>query len=230
VSFVRVREHVNPLASKYQTPATPPDWSDVYANPTRPLHLDIGCGRGRFVLQMAQRCADWNFLGLEIREPLVHQANQVRRDLGLDNLHYLFCNANNSARPLLASLPGGVLQRVSIQFPDPWFKRKQHKRRVMQPQLVADIAEFLAPGGELFLQSDVLELAVDMRDRVHQHPAFVSQQSDWLSTNPMPIPTEREVGRLENGEPVYRALFIAVAMGNRTEASQEASLESAFHP
>lgn len=205
--FVRVREHVNPLSRKYQIPAVPPAWREIYENLDQPLHLDIGCGRGRFVLQMAQQQPNWNFLGLEIREPLVEQAQSWRDELGLSNLHYLFCNANNSARPLLESLPSGVLQTVSIQFPDPWFKRKQQKRRVVQPELVEELSQFLVPGGTLFIQSDVVEVATDMRDRFDAHPAFQRQESDWLPANPMPVATERETSTLERGEAVYRAVF-----------------------
>ncbi len=207
MSFVRVREHVNPLSRKYQTPATPPDWREIYQHLDQPLHVDIGCGRGRFALHMAQHCPDWNFLGLEIREPLVDQAKEWRDELGLSNLHYVFCNANNSLRLLLASLPPEVLHRVSIQFPDPCFKRKHQKRRVVQPLLVEEIAEFLVPRGTLFVQSDVLAVAVEMCDRFSAHPAFHRQQPDWLPANPLPVPTERESSTLERGEPVYRAVF-----------------------
>lgn len=205
---MRVREHVNPLSQKYQVAITPPDWISIYADLNRPLHLDIGCGRGRFLLQMAQEQPGWNFLGLEIREPLVDQANSVGADQGCTNLYYLFCNANNSLRSLLASLPEGVLQRVSIQFPDPWFKRRHQKRRVVQPELVTDLAEFLSQDGEVFLQSDVNDVAVAMRDRFDQHPAFSRHASDWLAMNPLPVATERELSTLAYGDPVYRALFI----------------------
>jgi tRNA (guanine-N7-)-methyltransferase len=207
MAIVRVREHVNPLSQKYQTPAEPPRWLEVYSHPAAPLHLDIGCGRGRFLLQMAQQQQNWNFLGLEIRKPLVDQSNNWRTELGYTNLHYLFCNANNSLRPILASLPPQVLHRVSIQFPDPWFKRKHQKRRVVQSALVAELAEFLVGGGTVFIQSDVEIVALEMRDRFEQHPAF-EQQGDWLPANPFPVATEREGSTLERGEAVYRALFI----------------------
>lgn len=205
--IVRVREHVNPLSRKYATPVEPPNWSHLYAELTQPLHLDIGCGKGRFVWQMAQVEPRWNFLGLEIREPLVDQAIGWRDELGLTNLHYLFCNANNSLQPLLASLPRGCLQRVSIQFPDPWFKRKHQKRRVVQPAIVAAVATYLGDGGELFVQSDVLEVEQEMVDRFADHPAFERCHAGWLSENPLSIATERETSTLERGEPVYRALF-----------------------
>lgn len=208
MAIVRVREHVNPLSRKYQTPVNPPDWARIYAADTQPLHLDIGCGRGWFLLSLAQIQSEWNFLGLEIREPLVDQAIVRRDELHLTNLHYLFCNANNSLQPLLASLRPNSLQRVTIQFPDPWFKRKHQKRRVVQPEVVAELTRYLAPGGMIFLQSDVEEVAVEMRDRFAIDASLHLQEGGWLSDNPFPVGTEREKSTLERGEPVYRALFI----------------------
>jgi tRNA (guanine-N7-)-methyltransferase len=207
LSLVRVRQHVNPLSRKYQQPIAPPDWKNIYADRFQPLHLDIGCGRGQFLLTMAQQQPTWNFLGLEIREPLVVQANQWRDAAGLTNLHYVFCNVTSSLRPLLASLPQNVLQRVSIQFPDPWFKRRHQKRRVVQPELVDDLAMYLAEGGTVFLQSDIEPVATAMRQCFASHPAF-RQQGGWLESNPVPIATERERMVLEKGDPVYRSMFV----------------------
>lgn len=208
MSPVRVRQHVNPLSQKYQTPVSPVDWEKVYTIPTQPLHLDIGCGKGRFLLSMATLEPNWNFLGLEIREPLVQEANHWRHELGLTNLHYVFCNVNNSLRSLLSSLPSGTLQRVTIQFPDPWFKNRHAKRRVVQPHLVAELATYLANEGIVFLQSDVKGVAEEMRDRFEAHPSFQRQGEQWLAENPLPVPTEREKSTLSRGEPVYRAVFV----------------------
>jgi tRNA (guanine-N7-)-methyltransferase len=208
LAIVRVRQHVNPLSQKYQQSLEVPVWQEVYANLMQPFHLDIGCGRGHFLLQMAQQQPDWNFLGLEIREPLVTQALQWRSDLGLTNLHYLFCNANNALRPLLHSLPMGQLQRVTIQFPDPWFKQRHQKRRVVQPEMVDLLAEFLAPGGFVLLQSDVEAVAVEMCQRFEAQPIFTRKQPEWLADNPLPVPTEREQSTLSRGQPVYRAVFV----------------------
>lgn len=208
MSPVRVRQHVNPLSSKYQTPVNPPDWQKIYADPTKPLHLDIGCAKGRFLLKMATVELNWNYLGLEIREPLVEEANESKGLAQLENLHYLFCNANNSLNPILSSLPVGTLQRVTIQFPDPWFKNRHAKRRVVQPEMLEVLANYLVSGGVVFVQSDVEAIAVEMRDRFSSSPAFQRQGGDnWLDTNPLPVPTEREISTLSRGEPVYRALF-----------------------
>ena len=61
-----------------------------------------------------------NFLGLEIREPLVEEANRLAKEASLSNLHYEFCNATYALDKFLEKLPADVLQTVTIQFPDPW--------------------------------------------------------------------------------------------------------------
>jgi len=205
---VRVRQHVNPLSSKFQQAIALPDWSQIYADLNRPILLDIGCARGRFLQQYAPIEPQWNFLGLEIREALVNDANQWREEQGLENLYFLFCNANISLTDILDSLPTGKLQQVAIQFPDPWFKKRHQKRRVVQPDLVETLAKFLPAGGEVFLQSDVLDVEVEMCDRFAENAAFQRTSTTWLAENPLPVATERELATLKKGEPVYRALFI----------------------
>ena len=208
MGIVRVRQHVNPLSEKYQQPIDLPDWTQVFANPHQPLHIDIGCGKGIFLQQMATLTPDWNFLGLEIRQPVVDMALKRRDQAGLQNLHFLFCNANISLQPLMQSWAHNPLRRVSIQFPDPWFKKRHQKRRVVQPELVEALAMFLPAGGEVVIQSDVEEVAVEMCDRIAEHPAFERTHPDWLPQSPFPAQTDREQTTLNKGLPVYRAVFI----------------------
>ncbi|NJL83486.1 MAG: tRNA (guanosine(46)-N7)-methyltransferase TrmB [Chloroflexaceae bacterium] len=217
MSKLRVRQHVNPLSVQYQQAISAPDWQAVYQQSEQPLHLDIGCARGRFLLQMAQAYPERNFLGVEIRHSLVEAARQEQQALGLGNLCYLFGNINFQSESLLASLPG-QLQWVTIQFPDPWFKKRHGKRRVAQPELVAILGQYVVAGGTVFVQSDVLPVAQEMEALFREHPAFEKQHHEpWLETNPMLFPTERELYVLALGKPVYRALFhkrkVAVASG-----------------
>ena len=205
-----VRQHVNPLSSFYQLPRPLPPPGALFADPVLPLHLDIGAARGRFLMAMAQQHPGWNHLGVEIRRPLVQAAEADRQALQLNNLHYLFCNANISLEGWLAALPPGLLQRVTIQFPDPWFKKKHHKRRVLQPTLLLAIAAALAPGQRLFLQSDVLAVIEPMVALTEACGCFNRPSGDarpWRSTNPLPLPTERERYVLDQGLPVYRVLY-----------------------
>lgn len=203
---MRVRQHVNPLNQQFRQPLELPDWRLIYTDPEQPLHLDIGCAKGRFLLTIAHQEPHWNFLGLEIRKPLVEQANHWRIENGLTNLYFLMAQANYHLSSILASFPPAVLQRVTIQFPDPWFKRKQQKRRVVQPDLVQVIADYLQAGGEVFLQSDVFEVAVAMYGHFREHPQFQTQ-GEFLSANPLGVPTERELAVLQKGLPVYRFLL-----------------------
>ncbi|MGB0563807.1 MAG: tRNA (guanosine(46)-N7)-methyltransferase TrmB [Spirulinaceae cyanobacterium] len=206
---VRIRQHVNPLASKFQQPIALPDWTQIYANPQQPLHLDIGCARGRFALAIAPQQPNMNVLGLEIREPLVDEANRLRDQAGLTNLHYLFCNVNLDLERILRSLPPGVVQWVSIQFPDPWFKQRHSKRRVFQPELVQTLATALPTDATVFLQSDVLAIATEMTELFAAQPQFQKTHSEpWLAENPLPVPTEREVATQAKGEAVYRSRFV----------------------
>ncbi|PSF37468.1 tRNA (guanosine(46)-N7)-methyltransferase TrmB [Aphanothece hegewaldii CCALA 016] len=199
----RIRQHVNPLSDHYSNPVSPPDWSKVYSH-TQPLHLDIGCARGKFLLKMAALYPEINFLGTEIREALVIDANHHRDNLGLTNLHFIFCNINHSIDPILQSLPQGVLKWVTIQFPDPWFKQRHSKRRVVQPELVNAISEYLSDDGLVFLQSDVEAIELEMIKHFCNHPAFTKQH---LDNNPFPVLTEREIATYNKNQPVYRSLF-----------------------
>ncbi len=208
----RVRQHVNPLSSKYANPADVPNWAEVYANSSLPLHLDIGCAKGDFVREMAQQVPDWNFLGLEIREPLVERALIRRDQAGQENLHFVFCNANNSLKPLLENWPGGCLLKcVSIQFPDPWFKKRHQKRRVVQSELVAVLAELMPAGAMVWLQSDIEEVCMEMCDRFQENLAFTRTDPNWLTASPFPAKTDREQVGEEKGLPVYRAQYIRAA-------------------
>jgi len=205
-----VRQHVNPLSRFFQQPRALPPPAELFSAPDQPLHLDIGCARGRFLLALAQLQPGRNHLGVEIRRALVDAAEADRQALGLGNLHYLFCNANISLQDWLAALPTDLLERVSIQFPDPWFKKKHHKRRVLQPALLLALAEALAPGRELFIQSDVLAVITPMVQLIEASGGFDRPPEDnrpWRADNPLPVPTERETYVLGQGLPVYRVLY-----------------------
>lgn len=205
-----VRQHVNPLSGFFQQPRPLPPPDQLFADPTLPIHLDIGCARGRCLLAMAQLNPRCNHLGVEIRQALVRAAERERASLGIPNLHILFCNANVSLEAWLAALRPGQLQQVSIQFPDPWFKRRHHKRRVLQPALLLAIAGALAEGGAFFLQSDVLAVITPMLALSEASGCFERPAADprpWRSTNPLPVPSERERQVLQQGLPVYRVLY-----------------------
>ena len=202
-----IRQHVNPLGRFFQQPLELPSLTALFPRPHQPLHLDIGCARGRFLMDMAALYPQRNHLGLEIRRLLVEQAETQRQLRQLDNLHYLFCNVTVSLASLTRQLAPEQLQWVTIQFPDPWFKRKHHKRRLLQDSVLNTLAAAMAPGSLLFLQSDVYPLMEDVTALVQAQGCFVRQPPDWWPENPLPVSTEREQSVLARGLPVWRACF-----------------------
>jgi tRNA (guanine-N7-)-methyltransferase len=202
---VRIHQHVNPLAPYYRLPVEPIEIEKIFGDPALPLHLDIGSARGRFLLKMAGIEPGWNFLGVEIREPLVDEANRIAGEQGLTNLHYRFCNAMLVLDKLLEKIPGGVLKAVTIQFPDPWFKKKHAKRRMVNRELVNTVTQKLAKGGRIFVQTDIEFLAEEMFALFREKTGLAEIE---CGENPFPVRTERETAVEDKELPVYRRLFI----------------------
>lgn len=201
---VRVHQHVNPLAPYFRFISEPLDLTKIFVNPDLPLHLDIGAARGRFLLKMAEVKPEWNFLGLEIREPLVEEANRLAAEKNLQNLHYEFTNATISLGDLLKNFPEDVLQAVTIQFPDPWHKKKHAKRRMVNREMADAVARHLAAAGTIFIQTDVEFLAEEMFEIFR---GFEELREIETTENPFPLKTEREKAVEEKNLPVYRTIF-----------------------
>ena len=202
---VRVHQHVNPLAPYFRFTPPPLDFGRIFAELELPLHLDIGSARGKFLLQMAEIFPAQNFLGLEIREPLVAEANRLKNEKNLTNLHYEFINATVALDKLLEKLPENFLQTVTIQFPDPWYKKKHAKRRMVDENLVETIVGHLKSAGEIFVQTDVDFLAEEMFALFR---ANANLREIKTPENPFPVKTERETAVEEKNLPVYRSLFV----------------------
>lgn len=214
----RFRQHVNPLASHYRKQTIlPENWAKLYfIDPTKPLHVDIGCGKGGFLIKYAQSLAekddqqeDYNHLGLEIRPNVAEFAKDRVGAYGVEGrVGFIGCNANVDLDRILKEYPG-PLQLVTIQYPDPHFKAQHAKRRVVTSELVAWIAKHLIQDGKVFLQSDIQTVLDDMRSRFEDCPEYFEdcRAGEYIQENPLGVPTEREVSVLEKGLPVYRSLF-----------------------
>jgi len=164
----------------------------------------VGCARGRFLLRMASAEPGWNYLGVEIRHPLVDEANRLAAEAGLGNLHYSFCNAMLWLDRLIGTIPDDLLQMVTIQFPDPWFKKKHAKRRMVNPELVRAVVDKLSPNGQVFVQTDIEELGEEMFEMFRVDVRLIESE---VAANPFPVKTEREKAVEDKSLPVYRRLF-----------------------
>ncbi len=201
---VRVHQHVNPLSPFYRQQPTPIDLNEAFADPAKPILLDLGCARGRFLLRMAEVDSTRNFLGVEIREPLVDEANRLAEETGFENLHYSFCNAMLWLRELLKEIPAGQIEMVTIQFPDPWFKKRHAKRRMVNAELVDAIIGKLGPTAMIFVQTDIEFLAEEMFGIFRSDLRLTE---NLISENPFEVKTERELAVEGKGLPIYRSSF-----------------------
>jgi len=198
----RIRKHANPFT--VQTILGPLDRGAWFGREA-PLEVDLGCGGASLLFERAAHHPERDFVGIEVRKPLVMQAMERREREGRSNVLVVHANANVNVATLAEP---GVIEMFHIHFPDPCFKKKHHKRRIVQPRLVRDMAEVLPIGGRVYLQSDVRLLAEEMYRFMADEAAFRSVLGDELRVPP-PIPeqTEWERQHEREGEAVYRMLF-----------------------
>lgn len=201
----RCRHHVNPL--NFRPEPAVPDWTKVFADPSRPLEVDVGCAKGTFLLARAAQAPDRNLVGVEIRLPMVERTQSDAKKRNLANVHVIHGNANVDFARLF---PEASVDRVYVHFPDPWFKTRHHKRRVMTPAFLDVLASRLRDGGELHFQTDFLEYSQEAGPLVEAHPAFVNVLgAGVLAPEPLVAGalSDREAWHMSQGDPVYRWLF-----------------------
>lgn len=169
-----------------------------------PIELDIGIGRGRSLLERARAVPDARVLGIELKAKWAYKVEERRLREGLTNARVLRADV----KELLArSGPDGCLARVFIHFPDPWWKKRHAKRRVLGPALLDELARLLASGGELFVQTDVEERAEELASLIGDHEAFEpAGETLAVSENPFGARSNREVRAEEDGLPIFRLL------------------------
>lgn len=199
----RIRQHVNPLGLAFeefrgQMPELSPD---------REIELEIGCADAQFLFERAVLNQSRMYLGMEIRDQIVDLVNLEACDRNLP-VQAIFCNANHHLRTLL---PAESVARVYLNFPDPWFKKRHRKRRMIDTDLLRDIHGVLVADGELFFQSDVWDVALDTLDLIERLDTLYHNRagswSFWKSGNPYGVRSWREQHCQEHGLPIWRLLF-----------------------
>jgi tRNA (guanine-N7-)-methyltransferase len=184
-------------SGKPETPnPLPAGWWGAQA---RPLEIDVGCHKGRFLADMAERFPDHNFLGIEHQAERVERAWKKIRLRGLDNAAVVCAEGVET----LAGLPDGAATWIHVLFPDPWPKRRHHIRRLVQEDFLAGCRRVLAPGGLLRLVTDDAPYAAAIRAVAARAPGFAEEPA---SDRDYPI-TEFQSKFLAEGRPVF-TLFL----------------------
>lgn len=176
--------------------------------PGSEIEIEIGFGRGMFLLQRAAATTKNRIYGFEIKKKWAYLVAERVRTEGLDNV-VAYCGDIREVLP--RATPDGCLARIFIHFPDPWWKAKHEKRRILGDQLLEQSARLLRPGGEIYLQTDVEERAEEYRAALEAHAAFaLGAGGGYLEANPYAAVSNRERRAAEDGLPVWRLLATRV--------------------
>jgi tRNA (guanine-N7-)-methyltransferase len=155
-----------------------------------PLSFEIGFGAGDALLARAQARPDWNHVGVEVHRPGVGRALIRAEQMGLGNLRVM---SRDAVEILRDQVGPDSLAEVVIEFPDPWHKKRHHKRRLVQPAFVRLLSQRLVKDGVLRLATDWAEYAVQMREVLDAEPALanLSTRDDGYVERPATRPQTR---------------------------------------
>lgn len=181
--YFRSRAHCNPLSHNngFIYPLNPQemDWSPHFPNIETPLvrHLDIGCGYGGLTIALAKLYPNKVVLGLEIRAKIVEYVQlkiEALRKEANDNISYqnASCFRTNCQRYLPNYFQKGQLEKIFVCFPDPHFKAKNFRRRIISDTMLSEYAYFLKEGGRLYTVTDVEDLHIWHVEKCDAHVAF----------------------------------------------------------
>lgn len=173
------------------------------------LEIEVGPGRGSFLLERAAAEPRAALLGLEVRRKWSAIVDGKLAKLGYAARARVF--AEDAKYALQRLRPDACARRVYLLFPDPWWKKRHQKRLVMGDVFMDEIARLLEPGGELFVQTDVEERAAEYESRIASdarfEPAGDAPGSARLAENPYGARTNREHRAIADGLPVHRMRF-----------------------
>ncbi|MEH6560439.1 MAG: tRNA (guanosine(46)-N7)-methyltransferase TrmB [Marinobacter sp.] len=170
------------------------------------LNLEIGFGMGRSLAEMAEAAPEQDFVGVEVHLPGVGALLKDIEDRGLENVRVYNIDANDV---IDLCLPDACLDQVMVFFPDPWHKKKHHKRRLVQPEFVQRIRHKLRVGGILHLATDWENYAEHMMEVMGESEGFANtQEQGEYSPRPDYRPVTKFEKRGENlGHGVWDLLF-----------------------
>lgn len=171
------------------------DWGQIFRR-SAPIKLEIGFGNGAFLVEMAQREPETNFVGLEIYRKGIKKAKKRIERAGLHNVRLIRQEVSVALPKLFTA---GEISEIYINFPDPWPKRRHHKRRLINPSFIATAYTLLKDRGRIFIATDSGEYAevIDRLFRGHGGFCFLDQYF------PVHAPTKYEQECLRLGGTIY---------------------------
>lgn len=190
----------SPYFLKEEDLASPADFSAIFGN-QNPLALEIGCGIGDFMAQLAASSPERNFLAIDIYNKGCNKTCNRLELQGLSNVRVM----RIEARYLLSRfLTPGCLSAIYINCPDPWPKKRHLKRRLVNELFLQTLLHYLRPEGELFFSSDVADYADAVAAHLEHVDGFVNQLNTPVSHDLPGYPLSKYMRRfLAQGQPIH---------------------------
>lgn len=174
--------------------------------PNMPLEIEIGVGKGTFLVARAKQRPEVNFIGIEYAGPYAKfTADRIRRN-HLDNVKMLHADAD---RFFKVALPDESVFRVHLYYPDPWPKRKHRRRRLLQPDFLNHVRRVLKPGGQFLIVTDHRDYFEHMYTVITEAPGFARCEfPKLLDSNVHIVGTNFENKYIKQGRNFYKAAMV----------------------
>ncbi|MBO8231265.1 tRNA (guanosine(46)-N7)-methyltransferase TrmB [Prochlorococcus marinus str. MU1402] len=209
-----MRQHVNPLSKNFNEVERIPSLTEMFDDPYLNLHLDIGSAAGDFLFELALVNNSWNYLGIEIREKLVETSKAKVREREIKNLYFAFGNAINILKDVKNNFIIKNVKSISFNFPDPWFKKRHYKRRVIQTEFINILSNSLQKGCLIFIKTDVKDLLDYMDNTILSNFNFKTIDNKDInysrSFNPNKVQTNREKYAIVNQLDIFEKIYIKI--------------------
>ncbi|MBQ1393080.1 MAG: tRNA (guanosine(46)-N7)-methyltransferase TrmB [Lachnospiraceae bacterium] len=180
-------------------------WSEVFGN-SNPIHIEVGMGKGKFITELARQNPDINYVGIEKYSSVLVRALEKRPELEQDNLMFIRMDAEN----LPEVFAKDEVERIYLNFSDPWPKDRHAKRRLTSVQFLSRYDQFLKPDGRVIFKTDNRPLfdfsleQVEEAGWILESHTFDLHHSEYLEGNVM---TEYESKFVAEGKPINRMVI-----------------------
>ena len=189
------------------------NWKDCFKNPSLPLYLELGCGKGNFISEMASNHKEINFIAIDLIDAMLGLAKRNiektynEKDLDIDNL---YITRFDIERINLIFSKEDKIDRIYINFCNPWPRGKHHKKRLTHIKQLQKYKEFIKPGAEIYFKTDDDNLYFDSLEYFKQEGFEVVKKTEDLHNETdfwENIETEHEKMFSSQGIKIKAAIF-----------------------
>jgi tRNA (guanine-N7-)-methyltransferase len=194
-------EDLNVIPESYPPLYESIDWTEHFEDGKAPKYLDVGCAKGKFLLDYSEIISGENILGIEIRKAPVEWVNGVIKGEKLDNVSTIWYSVVNG----LKFLEEKSIKKVFYLFPDPWSKKKHMKRRALNEKMLDEYSRVFTKEGELYLATDLVDVHDYHKELIEAHPNFEYREIETDQEWGLPI-TNKEMFCVKQRIPYYRLI------------------------